>query len=464
MTNVFSTDPEQNKALNASINEGMCHAAMLGAGETYLNAFAVFLRASSIQIGALAATPQLIGGLFQLGAVWMQDRIISRKAFLIRTIKAQAAVWILIALLPHIFNRDNTTAWLLLGLVSLYYACQGLWLPIWSGLIGDIIPADNRGRFFGKRSSRVSLITFLSIVLAGYTLHFFENIGWPAIGFSATFLLAAAARYSSTPWLKQHLDPPFIASETDRFTLIDFLRRLPQSNFARFVFFFCLMNLSVWFSAPFFAVYMLNELQMSYLNFTILTAAAIVTQILTLQRWGRLTDYFGNKIILSVCAIGISLVPLLWLFSSNLIYLIFIQFIAGFTWAGYNLACSNFLFDAVSPPKRGRCVAYQSLLNGCFIMVGSLTAGYFIKHIETPIPFYLIFDVPNTPLLTVIFISGCLRLLTAGKFLSTFKEVREIKGVKKRQIVFEILHVRAMSGLTFRPLWPSRNKPDAVEF
>lgn len=459
-TACFSGDPEEERSLLASIKEGMCQAIMLGAGETYLNAFAIFLKASALQIGLLAATPQLIGGIFQLCSVWIQERIGSRRQFLITVVKLQATVWLLIALLPYLFNSPNKTVGLLIFCIILYYACQGLFLPVWSSLIGDIVPPSGRGFFFGMRSGRISLVTFVSLFIAGQTLHSFESIKWTAAGFTAIFLLAGAARLLSIRWLKLHLDPSYQISATDHFTLFDFLRRLPHSNFARFVLFFSLMNLAVWFSSPFFAVYMLRVLELDYFTFTLLTAAATFSQILTLQRWGKLSDRFGNKRILNLSAIGVAFVPFLWLFSSSILYLTAVQLLAGFIWAGFNLSSSNFLFDAVTPPKRGRCVAYQAVLNGLSIMIGALSAGFLLKHINNPIPFEIVFDVPATPFLTIIFISGCLRVLTVGKFLASFKEVREVEWIRNRDLIFEILHVRALSGLAFRPIWPTRNEAE----
>jgi hypothetical protein len=49
------------KSLKYSVTDGGFHAAMLGCGESFFVAFAVFLKASNIQIGLLGSLPLLIG-------------------------------------------------------------------------------------------------------------------------------------------------------------------------------------------------------------------------------------------------------------------------------------------------------------------------------------------------------------------------------------------------------------------
>src|SRR5690606_13056435 len=136
------------------------------------------------------------------------------------------------------------------------------------------------------------------------------------------------------------------------------------SNFARFVYFVSLINFGVNIATPFFAVYMLRDLQFSYMEYTIVTATNTVTQFLTMQYWGQISDQFGNKKILNVCGYGVAFSPILWLFGDAMWYLLLIQVFAGLVWAGFNLAAANFMFDAVTPPKRARCAAYQAMVNG----------------------------------------------------------------------------------------------------
>ena len=55
----YSRDPQVDRSLRYSLRDGIAWSLMFGAGESYLQAFAVFLKATTAQITALAALPAL---------------------------------------------------------------------------------------------------------------------------------------------------------------------------------------------------------------------------------------------------------------------------------------------------------------------------------------------------------------------------------------------------------------------
>ncbi|NLF25952.1 MAG: MFS transporter [Deltaproteobacteria bacterium] len=430
----------------------MASAAMLGAGESYLNAFAIFLQGTAMQIGVLGTVPQLCGALSQIGIVGVMERVRSCRLVLVVLSVLQSMFWLLIAAIPWACGVRSSAVTVLILAVSGYHIVNGLIAPVWNSLIGDLVPVNVRGSFFGKRGKLVSLMTFISMFAAGQTLELFKSWSSTALGFFIIFAASFAVRVWSAYFLSKHADPSYRFSPGDRFTFADFLRRMPYSNFARFVLFISLLNLAVWLAAPYFSVYMLRDLGLSYTAFTFLGVTQILAQILTLQNWGFLVDRFGSKRILSFCAKGVSVVPLFWLFGSQIWYLSLVQALSGVVWAGYNLAIQTFLFDAVSPPKRARCVAYQATVNGVFVLIGSLLGAYLATHLENPIPFENWFWVPQSNYLMVFMVSGCVRALVTMGLLRIFREVRAVEEVKRRELIFRIAHVRPLAGLIFRPL------------
>lgn len=442
----------KTRSLRASIYEGMASAVMMGAGENYLGAYAVFLQATALQIGVLGTLPLLFSSLSQLGAVWIIGKVNSRRRLLSSLAAIQAFIWILAALLPSFFGSSAKCVTALIGLIIVYQAIGGLIVPIWNSLLGDMVPATLRGLFFGKRSGFVSVASLIAILGAGQVLHAAEVVRSPMTGYLIIFGIAFVFRLGAAYSYRFHDDPPFSVSREHHFSFWDFLRRTPHSNFARFVLFAGLMNMATYFSAPYFAIYMLRDLKLSYNLYTILLAASIAAQMLTMQYWGILADRFGNRKILLLCAKGVAIVPLVWLFSANIWYLIFIQFFSGLVWAGYNLSVSNFLFDAVTPPKRARCVAYQSVVNGVFILTGSLLGAYTATHAGHALPFEDWFYVPASAYLLIFFISGIMRLLVALGLESLFKEVREVEPIRQRDLIFRVVQIRPLGKLVFRPI------------
>lgn len=436
-------------SLRASIHDGVSHAVMLGFGETYLGPFGIFLQATTLQVGILASLPQLFGAVMQWASAITMDRFPSRRRSIVAGATAQGLLWLPICLLPFLFGRGDLAVWLLMGLVLLYQGANGAVVPLWNSLIGDLVPADTRGRFFGNRNRLTGMSTFLSLLLGGGVLHLFarwDNASW---GFLIIFMAALLARLNSVRWLRRYADPEFLQSPQQVFTFRQFLRRSPNSNFAKFVFFIAAVNFGVAFSGPYFALYMLRDLRLSYLEFTWVTAVAAIAQFLTFRYWGELSDLFGNKKILNICGWGVAVVPILWLVSPHIGYLMAIQAYAGFVWAGFSLATANFIFDAVTPPKRARCVAYQGLINGVSVFLGSLAGGYIAGQLPGSFSIGPWIWAPGSTLPLIFLISGLIRFISAGLFLKKFREVRPVEPIGHGDLIFRVSHVRPIAGATF---------------
>ena len=129
----------------------------------------------------------------------------------------------------------------------------------------------------------------------------------------------------------------------------------------------------------------------------------------------------------------IFLVPLLWIFSSNIIYLFVIELFSGVIWAGFNLASGNYIFDAVTREKRHLCVAYLNVLRGIGIFIGSILGGYLATIINL--------EFMNT-ILFLFLVSAVLRLSIAFIFLPRLREVRQVK----KWSMYRAIHYHPLQG------------------
>jgi len=442
-------DDQTDPSLKASMHDGVSHAVMLGAGEIYLGPFGIYLQATTLQVGILASLPQLLGAVMQWASAISMDRFTGRRRIIVAGALFQGLVWLPISLLPFAFKRGEMTVWLLIALAILYHGANGAVVPVWNSLIGDLVPSDIRGRFFGNRNRFSGMSTFLALIAAGGILQMFSGQNQVAWGYLIIFFAALTAKLNSVRWLARYADPAFHLSPEQVFTFRQFIRRSPRSNFAKFVFFVGAVNFGVSFSGPYFALYMLRDLGFSYLQFTIVTAVATIAQFLTFRYWGGLTDRFGNKKILNLCGWGIGLVPMLWLVSTHPGYLIVIQAYAGLIWAGFSLSAANFLFDAVTPAKRARCVAYQGLINGLCVFFGSLCGGLVANELPESFSLGQWTWTPISALPVIFLISGLVRFVSAGFFLMKFREVRTVEPISHGELIFRVSQIRPIAGATF---------------
>jgi MFS family permease len=126
-----------------------------------------------------------------------------------------------------------------------------------------------------------------------------------------------------------------------------------------------------------------------------------------------------------------------------------IQIYGGFVWSGFSLASANFLFDAVTPPKRARCVAYQGLVNGFFTFLGSLAGGYAAIHLPGRFSLGPWTWEPAFILPVIFLISGLIRLIATSILLTKFKEVRPVEPIGNGELIFRVSQIKPIAGATF---------------
>src|SRR5690606_9891214 len=167
-----SNDPQTNRSLKHSLKDGIAFGAMTGLGETYFSAFALFLKATTPQIGLLASLPPLLASFVQLVSAWLGRRVGRRKPIILAGASLQALAWLPLFGLPVLFPRHAVP--LLIACVVVYQAGAHLVTPQWSSLMGDLVPPRRRGRFFSLRTRLVTAVTFLSLLAGGLVLHQFS--------------------------------------------------------------------------------------------------------------------------------------------------------------------------------------------------------------------------------------------------------------------------------------------------
>ena len=426
------------KSLVYSTIDGSAWSVMFGMGETYFAPFAIFLNASNTLIGLLASLPQLISSAVQILSANILDKIGRRKTLIVLPAMIQTLIWIPIFLLPFIWQEKGAV--LLVVCVIAYRIADNFIGPSWNSLMGDLVPPDERGRYFGMRNRICSVFTFLATLLGGMILHWLKPVNeW--IGFAIIFGVAFLARAVSSYYLHLMSEPPYVVTAKDKFSLLDFTRQFPKSNFTRFVFYVALVNFAILISGPFFSVYMLKDLKLSYAQYTIATSIQIIAQLITMPYWGKLGDRFGNKKIIWINGYLIAFVPALWIVSSNFYWILIIQVFAGIVWGGFGLATGNYLFDAVSPAKRARCAAYITLYNSIFMFLGAVAGGVLSRYMPDSLVILFWHIALASPLQVLFLLSGMIRLLLGVIFLRTINEVRKVEHISSADFAFKVLQI-----------------------
>jgi MFS family permease len=417
------------------LRDGACQAITQGSGEQYLSAFALLFHANAFQLSVLSALPQLIGTGAQLASVKLLRWFPDRKTLIHVGTIGQALAWVPIVLLPLLFPEFGS--WLVIAATALYFACSQFTMPTWNSFIADHLDQHERGAYFARRATIMASFGFVALCTSGWLLSFWQHdpVAW--IGFGLIFIVAGSARFLSAMALVKVEDVHHTSHRDSQPSFRNFLAGTSLS-FRRFLLFSGLMHAAVLIAGPFFVLYMLRDLHLSYLGYGTWLAAGILGQLVTLGAWGRFSDRFGNKALLSVTGLMVPFLPMLYLAGTKLVFLVFINFLGGVTWGGLALGLQNYVFDAVRPEDRAKAVAMYSTINASGWCLGAFMGSWLVNALPSQIDVgHLSLRLAsNLPL--VFFVSGVLRLVVSTSLLRSFHESRAVEQVPFTHLIWEL--------------------------
>jgi hypothetical protein len=274
--------------------------------------------------------------------------------------------------------------------------------------LSNIVPRERLGRYLGQRLAIKSAFYLGAFCFLGYML---DSMGEISLAhFAVVFVIASGASlvdfliFSSMhePHEKQFssVQAPKV---NIKFGMFDFMGEIKAKKLHFFMTFTSLFYLTVGLSGPLYAVYMLQEQHFSYLSYTIVIAAEFLARVISAPFWGRYADKAGNIKVLSVISRIIPIIPIFWLFCSNVGYLAMVQTLSGISWGAYDLCTQNYIYKVAPPEKKLRYIVYTR----CFILFSTAMGGiggvYLIREI---------FPIFGSQILSVFLVVGILRALT----------------------------------------------------
>lgn len=449
--------PEDKRArsLRASVWDGAFFSAMLGFGEVYFIPMLYAIKASNYFVGLFSAIPQLCVAFFQFLAIFIVERYRYRKRVILMGASTQALMLGIIVIGLLATKHDP---WFFVIVASVYYSVNGLAVPAWNSLLGDLTRSEDRGKYFGYRNGLCAFVVFIALLFGGWIIQRFDNLGSSIVGFAAIMFIAMICRFISVAFLGLHYDVPYTQVKDSYFSFWAFIKRSPKSNFAHFTYFVAFMNLSVMIAGPFFAIYMLRDVGMTYMQYTIAQGVSVVAQFIAMRRWGPFADRYGNRMVLRLTSIIMPILPIMWLFGKNYFYILFLMVLSGLSWAGWALSSGNFIFDAVSPQKRARCSAYLNVFACTGVFFGALIGGYITTHVPQTIDLGITKITFFSVLQSSFLVSGIVRMLVVLIFMPSIREVREVPHPKATDMFMMLTNIKPVYGGFFEPFTGSGRK------
>ncbi len=338
------------------------------------------LHSTSEEVAMLNALPALMSIIATwAGAVWLA-KVPSKKMFCVRATFVARMFYLLIAMLPFVVHGPALALLVVLAIAVMNFPASFSALS-WQSLIGDLIPENRRADFFGRRNRATTFVGMLSTLVPGLVLQRFpvSSIAPYQVFFSLGFFFSLLEVYYLFRH-KERMDKRPDMAAPALFHPRQFVTFLHRAPYRMFLIGSIIFNLGWQMAWPLYSIYQIQDASATALWVSSFTVANQISQIITFKFWGRLSERYGNTMMLAIACLGMAIAPVLTILSKNLPYLIFTNLATGTFVAGITLLQFNHLLEVSPESQRTSYIAHFNIVIG---LVGFVApqVGVLLLHI-----------------------------------------------------------------------------------
>ncbi len=374
----------------------------------FLVGYAKYLGANDQFNGIIIAIP-LLTYIIQMFSPLVLERLPSRKKLIIAISFFYRTLLGLMVLIPFITDNKSARLTLLAVMYFTAYAVSSFASPAGGSWIISLVPEKMRGRYFGLRDMCILASAAVISLVMGRILDVFKSINKDFIGFTIIFSVVLVLVFWNYFILKR-IKEPDVVQLNQSLTLKSVLTLpLKHRNFRKVIILNIIWNLAAQLSIPFFSVYMVTGLKLSYTFIMVVGIILSFTQSLSAKMWGKLSEKVGWEFttVLSIGLIGIC--HLTWMLVNRSTYFILIpiiQVMAGIAWAGVNLSLFNIQYKHAPQEGRTIYIGFNTALAGLAGFTSALVGAFLVGALSE-----IKINIGITVLNNMLFIFGLSGLL-----------------------------------------------------
>ncbi|MBD1825569.1 MFS transporter [Cyanobacteria bacterium FACHB-DQ100] len=360
------------------------------AGGVLLSNFLVELHASPVEIGLSASIPMMANLIQPIGAI-LGDRARSRHHYCLAIYTPSRLIWLLLLVAIAAFHwgkitEDAMVLWTL-AILTVTHFLGALGGAAWVSWLAALVPKKLRGRYFSIRNSAANLTCLLCVPLAGFVVSRFG--AGSIVGYGIVLLIGIVAGLISLgfQWFMKDVNPQEQQKALPTSTETPIASVLQDSNFVRFLIYFSAWMFAVNLSAPFFNLYLLDNLGLDVSWVTIYSSLSSAANLLMLIVWGKLADRVGNRFLLLTVGVLVALTPIFWLGTgtdalSLWVWLPLLHILGGGTWAAIDL-CNNNIQLGIAPVRnQSTYFALAAAIAGVSGALGTTAGGFLAQLVQ----------------------------------------------------------------------------------
>lgn len=390
-------------------NKFYLEGAFSFANSTLLNGifiigFALALGANNLHLGILLAIP-LFANLLQLTSAFILEMTGTKKITTLVSLFIGRIAWVIIILMAfEKIGQKNPLLILtiILLLSSIFNAIGNLSLLSW---MKDIVPLRKLASFLGKRNMYASGAGIMLYLIGSYIIDSYDGIGIYGTLFTFALIIGLLG-------LLYLIGIPEKKQKIKAINPKKFIRRLSlpfkDKNFRPLLYFGLILGFAINLSAPFFLVFMVDDLSLSFFIISLFLAIHTIFRIYGLNVWRHLVDKFGAKPLLIVSTTVTSMIPLGFVFINNQNYFLIplILALSAISYAAIDISIGTVLFKSATRKYDAYYLSTFTSLTGLMSALGPIIGGLLAFLIKNN---HLLFTNILSPLKYVFLISFIVR-------------------------------------------------------
>ena len=363
--------------INFFILDGIMSQAMVTlTSGIFLVAFALQLGANNFIIGLLASIPPLTQ-LAQIPAVYIIEKFRNRRLICVLSSFLTRLCILLIVAIPFLINTIT-------GVVGIFILLSFLFLQnligstggaAWNSWIRDLIPQNILGASYSKRMIIALALSSPFSIMGGIIIDTWGNNQNSLISYAIIYSFALLFGMIGLIFLSR-IPEPLMPINKEKMPILQLLKEpFNDQNYRKLMVFLFTWTFAINIASPFFTVYLIQGLGYGTLAVILLSLISLFFNLLFLRIWGRISDRFTNKAVLTFNGFLFILMVFLWTFTTlpnkyvlTFPLLIVIHILSGISNAGIVLSTLN-IANKLSP--HGHATSYIAAYN----FVSSIAAG-----------------------------------------------------------------------------------------
>lgn len=352
----------------------------------FLAGFVSFLGGGQTINGMLGVIPaaagifQIFSSLLLKGGKSRKEQVI-RIGIILRILLS--SIYFIPFIVMNVGGSKNLVITSFIACFALAFIANGLAAPMISGWLIDLAPMSIRGAYLAKRD-KISLGTIaVTTLVLGKVLDYEKALNNEFVGFIIVGLVLTLFGILNIIALINIEDINNERPNKERSFVRQLLMPLNDKIFIKIIYFYVLWNFALYIGGPYIAVYMVENLELTYTYMMTMTVIGSIIRVVFASVWGKIADrksWFASSVY-SLIILGVAHFSWGFVVPANSFILVpILNILGGIAWAGAAISLFNIQFLFANNEFRTMSISVNAAIGGVMSLVAVKFGGMIVEQ------------------------------------------------------------------------------------